>query len=69
MKKSMNEWKSEALSFIHNWGGFPEYSDVVSTVHDLAADAELKAAMEPAAGSVDNYATELWLSIRREMVC
>ncbi len=69
MKKSMNEWKSEALSFIHEWGGFPEYSDVVSTVHDLAADADLRAAMESECGSVGMYATELWLHIRREMVC
>ena len=69
MSKSMNDWKSEALSFIHNWGGFPEYADVKSVCRDLSADETSRSTMVSECGSVDMYANELWLYIRREMCC
>lgn len=69
MAKSMNQWKDEALSFIHNWGGFPEFSDVKSVCRDLSADGTIREVMEAECGTVALYAENLWCYIRREMCC
>lgn len=69
MFKTNSEWAEEALNFIHEWGGIPEYKDVVDTVRNLSIDPDIRKSMEDSCGTVGMYAEELWFAICRQTTC
>lgn len=65
--KNKSQWAEEAANFIAEWGTEEiTYKDVLDVCRDIAADADSKKVMEGECGTVDQYATELYLHIRRE---